>query len=81
MNAKARLLAAIVGNPKQVKFGDACKAATLLGFERKGGVGSHFTYARDRGPLLLNFQNRRGYIPPCQARQLAAMIDKYGDLA
>ena len=30
-------------------------------------------------PMLLNFQNRDGYVPPYQARQLIAMIEKYGD--
>ncbi len=80
MNARAKLLAAILANPKQVKFGDACNAAILIGFERKGGVGSHCTFARKNEPMLLNFQNRRGYVPPYQARQLAAMIDKYGDI-
>jgi hypothetical protein len=28
--------------------------------------------------MQLNFQNRDGYIPLYQARQLARMIDKYG---
>jgi hypothetical protein len=30
------------------------------------------------GPDLLNFQNRGGYIPPYEARQLIKMMDKYG---
>jgi len=29
--------------------------------------------------MLLNFQNRDGRIPPYQARQLIAMIEKYGE--
>ena len=79
MNAKAKLLATILSSPKQVKFADACKAATLLGFVRKGGAGSHCTFARESEPMLLNFQNRQGQIPPYQGHQLAAMIEKYGD--
>jgi len=43
----------------------------------KGGAGSHRAFARPGEPVLLNFQNRKGRIPPYQARQLAAMIDKY----
>ena len=26
----------------------------------------------------MNFQNRGGYVPPYQARQLIKMMDKYG---
>ncbi len=51
MNAKIKLLAAIVGNPKQVRFLDACKAAVLLGFEHKGGAGSHRAFMRSHEPL------------------------------
>ena len=80
MNAKAKLLRAIMASPKQVRFDDACKAARLLGFAHKGGAGSHVAFARMDEPVGLNFQNRGGFIPPYQARQLAAMIEKYGDI-
>jgi hypothetical protein len=49
-----------------------------LEFKRKGGAGSHATYAREDEPQLLNFQNRGGYIKPYQARQLIDMVKKYG---
>jgi len=45
----------------------------------KRGAGLHRAFARAGAPMLLNFQNRDGCIPPCQARQLIAMIEKYGD--
>jgi hypothetical protein len=32
-------------------------------------------------PVQLNFQNRDGYVPPYQARQLVRTIDKYGLLS
>ncbi|MGH8146687.1 MAG: hypothetical protein ACREPY_10170 [Rhodanobacteraceae bacterium] len=79
MNAQTKLLAAIAANPRQVRFSDACKAAQLLGFVHKGGAGSHRAFARSGEPTGLNFQNRDGFIPPYQARQLIAMIEKYGD--
>jgi len=79
MNVRAKLLAAIVANPVNVRFKDACRAAELLGFERKGGAGSHCTFVRKGEPDLLNFQNRQGQLPPYQARQLVAMIEKYGE--
>ena len=80
MNTKAKLLLAILANPKQVRFDDACKASGQLGFVHKGGAGSHLAFARTGEPVGLNFQNRGGFIPPYQARQLAAMIEKYGDI-
>ncbi|WP_284319676.1 hypothetical protein [Dyella acidisoli] len=79
MNAKAKLLASILANPKQVRFNDACRAAEILGFIHSGGTGSHRAFARAGEPVGLNFQNRGGFIPPYQARQLGAMIEKYGE--
>ena len=77
MNQQTKLLSSIRENPRAVRFADACKAAVLLGFTHKGGSGSHRAYARSGEATGLNFQNRNGLIPPYQARQLIAMIDKY----
>ena len=78
MTRREKLLAAIRNNPKAVRFEDACKVAELLGFAHKGGQGSHRAFGRPDEPDLLNFQNRGGYVPPYQARQLIKMMDKYG---
>lgn len=78
VNSKTKLLAAIQRNPTQVRFADACKAAQLLGFVHKGGAGSHRAFARPGEAAGLNFQNRDGFVPPYQARQLIEMIRKYG---
>lgn len=78
MTKQGKLIASIRAHPKAVRFEDACKAAERLGFVHKGGHGSHRAFARAGEPQLLNFQNRGGYIPPYQARQLIEMIDKYG---
>lgn len=72
-------MARILTTPVQVRFDDACKVARLLGFLQKGGAGSHCTFTKVNEPTLLNFQNRNGFIPSYQARQLALMINKYGD--
>ncbi len=77
MTRRAKLLVAVRNNPKSVRFGDACKAAEAIGFVRAGGKGSHTVYAKTGEPMILNFQNRHGYIPPYQARQLIEMLDKY----
>lgn len=79
MNTKAKLLAGITANPRQVRFDDACRAAELLGFVHHGGRGSHKSYARAAEVAGLNFQNRDGFVPPYQARQLIEMIRKYGE--
>jgi hypothetical protein len=75
---RAKLLAAIRANPRNVRFQDACHAARLLGFVHEGGKGSHRVFKRRGEPVQLNFQDRDGYVPPYQARQLVRMIDKYG---
>jgi hypothetical protein len=79
VSKQAKLFEASAGNPKGVRFVDACKAAEALGFVHKGGAGSHRAFARPGEPMLLNFQNRDGRIPPYRARQLIAMIEKYGE--
>jgi hypothetical protein len=81
MTKQEKLLASIRNNPKVVRFDDACKIAERLGFSHQGGKGSHRTYGRMDEPLLLNFQNRDGYILPYQAKQLLTMVDKYAALS
>lgn len=77
MTRKEKQMAAILNNPKAVRFEDACKVAERLGFVHKGGQGSHRAFMRDGEPVGLNFQNRNGFVPPYQARQLIEMIEKY----
>jgi hypothetical protein len=78
VSSRAKLLAAICNNPKDVRFNDACKVASWLGFTWKGGKGRHRAFQRPGEPGGLNFQNHKGKIPTYQARQLIAMIEKYG---
>ena len=73
-----KLFDAIRANPKGVRFEEACRAARLPGFVHEGGRGSHRVFKRAGEPVQLNFQDRNGYIPRYQARQLAQMIEKYG---
>jgi hypothetical protein len=81
MTKQEKLLDSVRNNPKAVRFDDACKVAEHLGFSRQGGKGSHRTYGRADEALLLNFQNRGGYILPYQAKQLLEMVDKYATLS
>ena len=73
-----KLIQQVLNNPKAVRFEDACQIARTLGFSHEAGRGSHRVFKRSGEPVQLNFQNRDGMIPPYQARQLAAMIEKHG---
>ena len=77
MTKKEKLIASLRNNPKAVRFEDACTIAEWLGFIHKGGKGSHCAYSKKDELNILNFQNRNGYIPPYQARQLIEMVAKY----
>jgi hypothetical protein len=77
MARRNKLSEKVLANPKKVRFGDACKIATALGFVHEGGHGSHRVFKRAGEMVQLNFQDRDGFIPPYQGRQLAAMIRKY----
>jgi hypothetical protein len=81
MTKQQKRLDALRANLRAVRFNDACKIAESLGFSRQGGKGSHRTYGRQAEPLLLNFQDRDGYILPYQARQLLAMVERYAELS
>ena len=81
MTKQDKLLASLRNHPKSVRFEDACRIAEKLGFTHQGGKGSHRTYGRQDEPLLLNFQNRDGFVLFYQAKQLLMMVDKYASLS
>jgi hypothetical protein len=80
MSQRDKLFAALRSNPKDVRVSDAGKIAELLGFAEKGGKGRHRVFARPGELTFLNFQDRGdGKIPTYQAKQLLAMVEKYGE--
>ena len=79
MTKREKRLTAIRRNPHGVRVDEACAAAEIIGFRHQGGEGSHKVYVRDDEPMIMNFQNRNGLIAEYQARQLIAMIEKYGE--
>lgn len=81
MTKRDKLLVTVRNNPRAVGFEDACNVAGSLGFVHSSGKGSHRVFKRKGERTQLNFQNRGGFIPPYQARQLVVMIEKYGDEA
>jgi len=76
MSRKEKLIARMRANPVGVRFDDACKVARWLGFEQKGGKGSHVVFVHAEG-MMLNFQNRRGCIPAYQADQLIRALERF----
>ena len=76
MSRHEKLLERLHRSLTGVRFEDACRIAERIGFRLKGGRGSHRTYGREGEPLLMNFQNRAGFIKPYQARQCAEMVEK-----
>jgi len=78
MSKHQKLFDSIKNNPLHVRFEDACRTALELGFEKKGGKGSHVVFGRSDTQDILNFQEKDGKIPVYQARQLIKMIEKYG---
>ena len=72
-------IADALANPQGIRFEDACRIALALGFVHEGGRGSHRVFKCGGEPVQLNFQNRNGFIPPYQGRQLVSMIRKYRD--
>ena len=77
MSKVRKLLESVRNNPFDIRFDDACMIAMFLGFEKKGGKGSHVVFGRNDTKDILNFQNRNGRIPVYQARQLIKMIEKF----
>jgi hypothetical protein len=79
MARRYELIERALANPRTIRFEDACKIALALGFVHEGGRGSHRVFKRGGEPTQLNFQNRDGFIPAYQGRQLLSMIRKYGN--
>lgn len=79
MSKLEKLIASLLANPRGVRFDEACRVARALGFIHEGGQGAHRVFKRKVEPTQLNFQNRNALIPAYQARQLIAMIHKYGE--
>ncbi|EQD24846.1 MAG: hypothetical protein D084_Lepto4C00328G0001, partial [Leptospirillum sp. Group IV 'UBA BS'] len=60
MSKIRKLIDSFKNNPSDIRLGDACHTASILGFDWKGIKGSHVVYARTDTQNILNFQNRNG---------------------
>lgn len=60
--------------PSRVRFSDAVWLAKAHGFVHVRTRGSHTMFKHAGHPTLLNLQNRDGYAPAYQVKQLLAAI-------
>jgi hypothetical protein len=77
MTKHEKLIDRALVNPRTIRFDDACRIAKALGFIHESGRGSHRVFKRPGEIVQLNFQDRNGFIPPYQGRQLVQMILRY----
>lgn len=78
MSKLEKLLDAIINNPVDVRFEDAKKVASQMGYIGRQIGTSHASFAKPGDPIGLNFQsNKNGKIAPYQGRQLAKAIKAY----
>jgi len=48
-----------------------------MGFQKRGGKGSHVVYEKDGVEEIMTFQDRKGMAKPYQVKQMLAVIEKY----
>lgn len=65
------------GHFRNVRFSDAHRLATSLGFRLDRTAGSHHIFRHDEIPELLNLQDVRGEAKPYQLRQFLSVIERY----
>lgn len=78
MTKKAKLLASIRNNPKDVRFDDLVTVLEAVGFVRVRQSGSHALYQHADHPLeLINLQDTKdGKAKPYQVSQVIAVLDR-----
>ena len=64
-------------HPQNIRFSDFCKVIEWLGFQNKGGRGSHRTYFLPGIREILDIQPIRGEAKPYQVRQLVRLVKEY----
>lgn len=78
MSKREKLISKARNNPKGLRFDEACKLAELIGFEKKGGSGSHSVYASEGIMEIINLQPRKdGKAKGVQVEQILALMDRF----
>jgi len=77
MTRRQKRIDKAMNNPAGIRFKELCLLAEQIGFQKRGGKGSHVVYERDGVEEILTFQNHRGMAKPYQVKQMLAVIEKY----
>jgi len=77
MTRRQKLIEKATNNPAGIHFKELCLLAEHMGFQKRGGKGSHIVYERDGVEEILTFQDHNGLVKPYQVKQLLAVIEKY----
>jgi len=77
MTRRQKRIDKAMNNPAGIRFKELCLLAEHMGFQKRGGKGSHVVYERDGVEEILTFQNHRGMAKPYQVKQMLAVIEKY----
>jgi len=77
MTRRQKRIDKAMNNPAGIRFKELCLLAEHIGFQKRGGKGSHVVYERDGVEEILTFQNHRGMAKPYQVKQMLAVIEKY----
>ena len=64
-------------NPAGIRIKELCLLAEHMGFQKRGGKGSHVVYEKDGVEEIMTFQDRKGMAKPYQVKQMLAVIEKY----
>lgn len=64
-------------NPNNVSYQDLCNLLRRLGFELKGGKGSHRVFSKVGIREIITLQNVKGKAKAYQVRQVIKIVDKY----
>jgi len=77
MTRRQKLIEKAMNNPAGIRFKELCLLAEHMGFQKRGGKGSHVVYERDGVEEILTFQDHKGMAKPYQVKQMLAVIEKY----
>jgi predicted RNA binding protein YcfA (HicA-like mRNA interferase family) len=77
MTRRQKLIEKAMNSPAGFRFKELCLLAEHMGFQKRGGKGSHVVYERDDVEEILTFQNHKGMGKPCQVKQMLVVIGKY----
>ena len=64
-------------SPNNLSFSDLCKVVEKIGYELKGGKGSHRVYRHNNIPGFINLQKVKGKAKAYQVRQVLNIIEQY----